>query len=71
MINVTSHATLATMPTCDVRDCTSPATDTVPAAGVPGGKLYVCKADLEKIASGTYTYVVFPEEQKLELRKKS
>ena len=59
------------MPTCDVRGCTSPATDTVPAAGVPGGKLYVCKADLEKIASGTYTYVVFPEEQKLELRKKS
>lgn len=59
------------MPTCDVRDCTSQATDTVPAAGVPGGKLYVCKADLEKIASGTYTYVVFPEEQKLELRKKS
>ena len=59
------------MPTCDVRGCTSPATDTVPAAGVPGGQLYVCKAHMEKIASGTYTYVIFPEEQKLELRKKS
>jgi hypothetical protein len=58
------------MPTCDVVDCTSPATDTVPALGVPGGRLYVCKSDMEKIASGTYTYVVLPEIQKLELRKK-
>jgi hypothetical protein len=59
------------MPTCDVVDCTSPATDTVPAFGVPGGRLYVCKSDMEKIASGTYTYMVHPEVQKLELRKKS
>jgi hypothetical protein len=59
------------MPPCDVVDCTSPATDTVPAPGVPGGRLYVCKSDMEKITSGTYTYVVRPEVQKLELRKKS
>jgi hypothetical protein len=59
------------MPTCDVVDCTSPATDTVPAPGVIGGRLYVCKSDMEKIASGTYTYVVHPEIQKLELRKKT
>jgi hypothetical protein len=59
------------MPTCDVRGCTSPATDTVPAPGVPGGRLYVCQEHMDKIASGTYTYVVYPEIAKLELRKKT
>jgi hypothetical protein len=59
------------MPTCDVGDCTSPANDKVAAPGVPGGRLYVCKSHMDKIASGTYTYVVNPEVEKLELRKKS
>jgi hypothetical protein len=59
------------MPTCDVGDCTSPAKDKVPAPGVPGGRLYVCKSHMDKIMSGTYTYMVKPEIQKLELRKKS
>jgi hypothetical protein len=65
------HSYTSPMPTCDVVDCTNPATDTVPAPGVLGGQLYVCKSDMQKIASGTYTYMVKPEIQKLELRKKS
>jgi hypothetical protein len=65
------HSYTSPMPTCDVVDCTNPATDTVPAPGVLGGQLYVCKSDMQKIASGTYMYIVKPEIQKLELRKKS
>jgi hypothetical protein len=58
------------MPTCDVVECTSPANDKVPAPGVPGGRLYVCKPHMDKIMSGTYTYAVYPELGKLELREK-